>query len=167
MSEQEKQPVEAQIKNRFDTVLNSILSVVKSCQTDKQLECANDWASGVFLSLADLVERAESPAAARFAHSYKKYVLGRVRDLYVKMCTDGDISPVSPDDDESITIREVEPHLSVCRNCGGKGVSAHISGRTCISCKGSGRVLVASTIKTRVRPYDPKEHDHRFPFKME
>jgi len=157
--------IEERIKNRFDSVLKTALRVVGSCQTESQLVNAYTWAVDVVLSLSDLVERTESPAAARFAHTYKGYIINQVRNLYKQR--QGDVRAIPEIPAGKITIREVEPHISVCRTCNGKGKTAHVSGRKCPSCHGSGRVKISSTVKSLIQPYDPEKEDARFAVGMD
>lgn len=165
MKDQTPQPAEAEVKKRFDSVLNTVLKVIESCRTEDQLSNAFNWAYSVIYQLGEFYERTGTVAEVRFAHGYKSYVAQKARD--VQRATQRDVEALPEIPQGKIVVREVEPHVSVCRSCSGKGVTAHISGRTCSSCNGSGRVKVASTIRTRIQPFDPEREDPRLPVKMD
>ena len=61
-------------------------------------------------------------------------------------------------------IRDVAPHLTICRNCSGLGFVFNRSDRSlpsceCRFCKGSGKVKVSSRVVTKVRPFVPGKED--------
>ncbi len=59
----------------------------------------------------------------------------------------------------NVMVREVPPHLSICRRCGGSGKDPKTGLKECHVCNGTGRVKVTSVIHTTVRPYLPDEDD--------
>jgi len=61
-------------------------------------------------------------------------------------------------------IRDVAPHLTICRNCSGLGFVFNRADRSrpsceCRFCKGSGKVKVSSRVVTKVRPFIPGKED--------
>lgn len=53
------------------------------------------------------------------------------------------------------TIRK-EPKITLCRECGGKGVIDGDAPVACPQCEGSGRVTVSGVLNLDIRAYKPK-----------
>lgn len=53
------------------------------------------------------------------------------------------------------TVRK-PPHVSLCRECGGRGVIDGDAPVVCPQCEGSGRVTVSGVLNLDIRPYKPK-----------
>ena len=48
------------------------------------------------------------------------------------------------------------PHITICRECGGKGVINGDQPVVCPQCEGSGRVTVSGVLDLDIRAYKPK-----------
>lgn len=67
-------------------------------------------------------------------------------------------------EEEKIKNRYIHPHVVVCKRCMGNGAIKRydelrrvVIVDTCPECNGSGRLVVSSTIETRVRAWVPPE----------
>lgn len=49
-----------------------------------------------------------------------------------------------------------QPHVALCRECGGKGIISGDPPAVCPQCEGSGRVTVSCVMDLDIRAYQPK-----------
>ena len=147
-----------EVEKLFNEKLAPILRVLDSCQTPDQLNSALRWGEEILLGVADQVENRGTAQERNFAKNYKYTAYSQVKQRYVdKMAemTDLEVRTV---------IRDVAPHLTICRNCSGLGFVINRADRSrpsceCRFCKGSGKVKVSSRVVTKVRPFIPGKED--------
>ena len=139
------------IEKQFNEKLAPILRVLDSCQTPEQLDSSLRWGQEVLLGVADQVENKGTTQDKYTAYSRLKQ---RYMDKLTEM-TNLEVRTV---------IRDIAPHLAICRNCSGLGFVSGGTDRNCPSrecrfCKGSGKVKVSSRVVTKVMPFVPEKDD--------
>lgn len=140
------------IQRQFDESLEHICRAIESCRTWEQLETAYKWGTDVILSVGDHLAQMEGKNRSDIV-SYKQSVLRMIQDCFTKQRHKIEDAPGV----EFINIREVPEHVSVCRTCSGSGYLTEPAYHECPICKGSGRVTVASTVRTIITPFRPSE----------
>lgn len=155
---------EQNISDQFTGLLGPVLKVLDSCQNPIQLKTGYDWATNLIIGLRDHIGYGGDTKEMTHAETHSEKALHVLLKRYCKM--GGVENALTLILDEDVVIREVKPHLSVCRSCGGSGVDAKTGLKSCHYCRGTGRVKVASVIRTMIRPFIPGEDDPRLPLKM-
>lgn len=146
------------IEKQFNEKLAPILRVLDSCQTPEQLNSSLRWGEEVLLGVADQVANRGTSQERNFVQHYKYTAYSQVKQRYMdKMAemTNLEVRTV---------IRDIAPHLTICRNCSGLGFVFNRADRSlpsqeCRFCKGSGKVKVSSRVVTKVRPFVPGKDD--------
>lgn len=146
------------IEKQFNEKLAPILRVLDSCQTPEQLNSSLRWGEEVLLGVADQMENKGTAQERNFAQSYKYTAYSQVKQRYL------DKKAEMTDPNVRTVIRDVAPHLTICRNCSGLGFVFNRSDRSlpsceCRFCKGSGKVKVSSRVVTKVLPFVPGKDD--------
>lgn len=154
------------IEKQFNEKLALILRVLDSCQIPDQLNSALRWGEEILLGVADQLENRGTAQERNFTKSYKYTAYSQVKQRYRdKMAEMASL-------DVRTVIRDVPPHLAICRNCSGLGFVANRADRSlpsqeCRFCKGSGKVKVSSRVVTKVRPFVPGKDDRYDSITME
>ncbi len=143
---------------QFNELLGPIIRILNSCQTSEQLRTGHTWAVNVIIGLRNHIQRI-SPQDEGAAAAEAQAALSELHQRYR-------ISWSYDQIDGETVVRQVAPHLSICRSCGGSGVEAKTGTGICAACGGSGRVKVASIIHTMVKPFSPGHDDAALPLKM-
>lgn len=146
------------IEKQFNEKLAPILRVLDSCQTPDQLNSALHWGEEVLLGVADQLENKGTAQERNFAKSYKYTAYSQVKQRYMDKMAEMTSLEVRT------VIRDIAPHLTICRNCSGLGFVFNRADRSqpsqeCRFCKGSGKVKVSSRVVTKVRPFVPGKDD--------
>lgn len=154
-----------QIEKQFNEKLAPILRVLDSCQTPEQLDSTLRWGEEILLGVADRLARQGTAQQRNFAVNYKYSAYNQVKQRYL------DKKAEMTDPEVRTVIRDVAPHLAICRNCSGLGVLFDRFDRSrpsqeCRFCKGVGRVKVSSRIVTKVRPFVRGKDDRGDPIAM-
>ena len=146
------------IEKQFNEKLAPILRVLDSCQTPEQLDSSLRWGQEVLLGVADQVENKGTTQERNFVRSYKYTAYSRLKRRYMDKLAEMTSLEVRT------VIRDIAPHLAICRNCSGLGFMSGGTDRICPSqecrfCKGSGTVKVSSRVVTKVMPFVPGKDD--------
>lgn len=103
------------IEKQFNEKLAPILRVLDSCQTPDQLNCVLHWGEEVLLGVADQLENKGTARERNFAKSYKYTAYSQVKQRYMDKMAEMTSLEVRT------VIRDIAPHLTICRNCSGPG----------------------------------------------
>lgn len=146
------------IEKQFNEKLAPILRVLDSCQTPEQLNSSLRWGEEILLGVADQVENRGTAQERNFTKSYKYTAYSQVKQRYIDKMAEMTSLEVRT------VIRDIAPHLTICRNCSGLGFVFNRADRSQPSqefrfCKGSGKVKVSSRVVTKVRPFVPGKDD--------
>lgn len=147
-----------EVEKLFNEKLAPILRVLDSCQTPDQLNSALRWGEEILLGVADQVENRGTAQERNFAKGYKYTAYSQVKQRYMDKMAEMTSLEVRT------VIRDIAPHLTICRNCSGLGFVFNRANRSqpsleCRFCKGSGKVKVSSRVVTKVKPFVPGEDD--------
>lgn len=147
-----------EVEKLFNEKLAPILRVLDSCQTPDQLNSALRWGEEILLGVADQVENRGTAQERNFAKGYKYTAYSQVKQRYMDKMAEMTSLEVRT------VIRDIAPHLTICRNCSGLGFVFNRADRSqpsleCRFCKGSGKVKVSSRVVTKVRPFVPGKDD--------
>lgn len=151
------------VEKLFTEKLAFILRVLDSCQTPEQLANAKRWGGETLAGIVCLIEHGGSAEEERLAQSFKRTTYNQVKQRYLEKLAE------MTDPQVHTVIRNVAPHVSICRYCGGIGLHFDLDEMPykCKFCNGTGKVKVSSRVVTKVRAFTPGKDDAGKPITME